>query len=117
MSINLKVSLLVLLLLQLILIIRTTRKKQLTMKYASLWIVLIIIMSIVVLFPGLIFKLSELAGFEKASNMVFLLGFFFLFYLTFILTTSVSKQNAKITLLVQELSILKERVKDDKKEG
>lgn len=98
-------------------IIRTVKKKKLTMKYASFWIILILMMAIVVIFPGIIFKLSKLAGFEEPSNMIFLLGFFFLFYVSFIITTSVSIQNEKIKSLIQEVSLLKESVnKNGKKD-
>lgn len=115
MSINLKLSLIVLLLLQLILIINRVKRKKMTIKYASFWIILIIIMSFVVIFPNIIFKLSDIAGFEEASNMIFLLGFFFLFYISFIITTSLSIQNEKIKTLIQELSMLKESVEKNGK--
>ena len=111
MSENLKLFLMSLLILQLILIINRVMKKKMTIKYASFWIILIIIMSFIVIFPNIIFELSKFAGFEEASNMVFLLGFFFLFYISFIITTSVSIQNEKIKTLIQEVSILKESVK------
>lgn len=117
MSIVLKISLLVLLLFQLVLIIRTVKKKKLTMKYASFWVTLIILMAIIVIFPDIVFKLSTFAGFEEASNMIFLLGFFFLFYVSFIITTSVSIQNEKIKLLIQEVSLLKESVNKNGKKG
>lgn len=115
MNIVLKISLLLLLVFQLFLIIRTVKKKRLTMKYASFWILLIILMTIVVIFPEIVFKISKLAGFEEPSNMVFLLGFFFLFYVSFIITTSISIQNEKIKLLIQEISMLKESVKENGK--
>lgn len=115
MNIELKIFLLLLLVFQLFLIIRTVKKKKLTMKYASFWIVLIILMVIVVIFPNIVFKLSSLAGFEEASNMIFLLGFFFLFYVSFIITTSISVQNEKIKLLIQEVSMLKESVNNNGK--
>ena len=115
MSINLKLFLIVLLILQLTLIINRVKRKKVTMKYASFWIVLIIIMSLVVIFPNIIFKLSNMAGFEEASNMIFLLGFFFLFYISFIITTSISMQNEKIKTLIQEISMLKESVEKDGK--
>lgn len=117
MNIVLKISLLLLLVFQLFLIIRTVKKKRLTMKYASFWIFLIILMTIVVIFPEIVFKISKIAGFEESSNMVFLLGFFFLFYVSFIITTSISVQNEKIKLLIQEISMLKESVnKNGKKD-
>ena len=115
MSENLKLFLMSLLILQLILIINRVMKKKMTIKYASFWIILIIIMSVIVIFPNIIFELSKFAGFEEASNMVFLLGFFFLFYISFIITTSVSIQNEKIKTLIQEVSILKESVKKNGK--
>ena len=117
MSFNLVVFLIVMLIFQLMLIIRTVKHKKLTMKYASFWILLLLLMSIIVFFPRIIYKLSELAGFETPSNMIFLLGFFFLFYVSFVITTSISVQNEKIKLLIQEVSLLKERVdKNGKKD-
>ena len=110
MNIMLKVFILLLLLLQLILIIRTVKLKKLSMKYGSFWILLLILMTLVVIFPNIIFSLSKIFGFEASSNMVFLLGFFFLFYVIFILTISISIQNEKIKLLIQEISLLKESV-------
>lgn len=115
MNINLKLSLIILLILQLVLIINRVKRKKMTMKYASFWILLIIIMSIVVIFPGIVFKLSNIAGFEETSNMIFLLGFFFLFYVSFIITTSISIQNEKIKTLIQEVSLLKESVEKNGK--
>ena len=115
MNIMLKVFILLLLLLQLILIIRTVKLKKLSMKYGSFWIVLLILMTLVVIFPNIVFSLSKLFGFEVSSNMVFILGFFFLFYVIFILTISISIQNEKIKLLIQEISILKESEKKNEK--
>lgn len=117
MNINLKIFLILLLILQILMIAQTVKKRKMTLKYASFWLVLIILMGIVVIFPKLILHLSSFAGFEKASNMVFLLGFFFLFYISFVITTTISVQNEKIKQLIQELSLLKERVeKNDKEE-
>lgn len=115
MNINLKIFLLSILILQILLIVNRVKKQKMTMKYASFWLILVFIMSIVVIFPNLIFKLSKLFGFEKPSNMIFLLGFFFLFYVSFIITTSISIQNSRIKTLIQELSILKERVEKNGK--
>lgn len=115
MSVTLEISLIVLLIFQLILIINRVKRKKMTMKYASFWIFLIILMSIIVIFPSIVFRLSEFMGFEKTSNMIFLLGFFFLFYVSFIITTTISIQNEKIKSLIQEISILKESVRSNGK--
>lgn len=113
----LQLFLLALLLFQLFLIICTIKRKKLSMKYGSFWIFLIIIMFVIVIYPKLLLSISSFFGFEVASNMIFLLGFFFLFYIIFILTTSISIHNEKIKLLIQEVSLLKESVdKNGKKE-
>ena len=100
---------------QLYLIVNTVRKKQISMKYASLWIILILAMCVVVIFPTIVMYLSKIMGFETTSNMVLLLGFFFSFYMIYIHTISISIQNEKIKLLIQEISILKEKLKENEK--
>ena len=109
MNLTLKLFLIIILLVQFILIVRVVKLKKLSMKYGSFWFFLLILMLIVVIFPELIISLSKLFGFEASSNMVFLLGFFFLFYVIFILTISISIQNNKIKLLIEEVSFLKEK--------
>lgn len=115
MSNVLKIFLLIILFLQLILIIHTTKKRKFSIKYATMWILLVFMMMIVVIFPNILYGASNFLGFEVTSNMIFLLAFFFLFYMIFILTASISIQNEKIKLLIQEISILKERVDKDGK--
>ena len=113
---QLKLFLLLLLFVQLILIVRTIKTKKLSIKYGSFWIFLLLLMAIIVIFPSILFRISNIFGFEVASNMIFLIGFFFLFYIIFILTMSISVQNEKIRLLIQEVSLLKESVNNGKKE-
>lgn len=112
----LQIFLIVLLIVQIILIIRTLKKKKMAMKYATVWILIILLMFTVTIFPNLLFDISDFFGFETTSNMVFLLGFFFLFYMCFIQMLSLSKQKQEIVTLIQEISILKEKIKDGKKD-
>lgn len=107
---NLKLFIVIIILLNLILIIRTLKLKRISIRYGVLWITLLILLLFVGLFPNLFIYVSDFFGFESASNMVFLLGFFFLFYLNFLLITNISLLNDKIKILIQENSILKERV-------
>ena len=110
MNMSIKLFLFLLILLQLILIIHTLKSRKMSMRYGSFWIFILILMSIAVIFPNIFINLSNFFGFEAASNMIFLIGFFFLFYIIFILTMSLSKQHSTIKNLTQEISILKERV-------
>lgn len=107
---NLKIFILVLILFNLISIVRILKLKRLSIKYGVFWIVLLALLIISACFPGIYLFISDFLGFEKTSNMIFLLGFFFLFYLNFVLITNISLLNEKVKSLVQEISILKERV-------
>lgn len=115
MNLSLKLFLLLIIFLQLVLIIHTIKSRRMSMRYGSFWIFILLIMVIAVIFPNMFITISNFFGFEVASNMIFLIGFFFLFYLIFILTMSLSKQNLIIKNLTQEISILKERVNSNEK--
>ena len=116
MNISLKIFMLVLLFLLLVFILFTIKDKKLTMRYGSFWIVSVIVMGIIVIWPNILFKLASFFGFEVPSNMILFLGLFFLFCVIFVFTISLSIQNAKIKTLVQEISLLKGCEKNGKKE-
>ena len=69
------------------------------------------------IFPEIVFKISKLAGFEEPSNMVFLLGFFFLFYVFVYYYYKYIDSKRKTKLLIQEISMLKESVNKKWKAG
>ena len=110
MSPSLKIFLFLFLLIQLFLILKTIKIKKMTIRYGSFWIFIIVLLGVAIVFPNIFITLSNFFGFETTSNMIFLIGFFFLFYLIFILTISLSKQHSVIKILVQEVSILKSKI-------
>lgn len=111
MNIGIIMFMLALILLQLFLVIKTLKNKKMTIKFASLWIFLLIIMCLVIAFPQLLINIAKLIGFEAPSNMILILGFFFLFYISFLITTTISIQNEKIKNLIQEVSMMKDEEK------
>lgn len=116
MTIRLKIFLLILILLNIFLIIKRLKSKKISIRYVVFWIFLLILLSLSVCFDNLYYYISDFFGFEKTSNMVFLLGFFFLFYLNFLLVTTISSLTDKVKTLTQEISLLKERVNKYEKE-
>lgn len=112
----LKIFLIILIIVQLVLIVRTIKLRKLSIRYGSFWIFLLLLMIIPVVFPKIFEIISKFFKFEATSNMVFIIGFFFLFYINFILVTNISVQNDKIKQLIQEVSILKERIDKNGKE-
>ena len=78
MNITLRIFLIILLLAFLALVFLQINKKKISMRYASLWIIIIFLLIIVTIFPGIIIKMADLLGFETTSNMVFLSKNYFL---------------------------------------
>ncbi len=113
MSINLKLSVLFFILVLLVSIIFLLRKGKFSTKYAILWFFACIVLILLVLFPGILPFLSNLLGFEMQSNMIFSIFIGVLLFLTLSLTIIASNQKAKINMLIQEVSLLKEKI--DKK--
>lgn len=110
MSTNLVIFLLIACLSFLLIVYRYVIKRKLLLQYALLWILFSIALLIAIFFPSLIIEISMFVGVEVTSNMVFLVGFLILLFITFILTSIVSYQKLQIVNLAQEISILKKRV-------
>lgn len=115
MNITLKVFLITFLLIITLILINTLKRKNMSMRYVTVWIFILFLLFILAIFPNMLIIFSDFFGFEATSNMVFLIGYFLLFYLVFNQSIEISKQKKEIVKLVQELSILKKDVKDGKK--
>ena len=66
---------------------------------------------ILAIWPNSLIVLANLVGFQTVSNMVIGVLLVILFFITMSLTVIVSAQKRKITLLVQEISLLKSEIK------
>lgn len=91
-------------------IIRLIQRKHLSMKYSFLWLILLLVMLLCALLPILPYRLSGLLGFEVPANFIFLVAIFFLLAIALSLSIIVSKQQRRITTLIQELAILENKV-------
>ncbi len=88
-------------------------KRNLSIKYALLWLVFCIAMVIAILIPDVLKIICDFIGINTVSNFIFLIGFGILLFITFVLTEIVSTQKAKITALAQEIAIMKHEEKKD----
>ena len=111
MSNELKLVAIAFLLLIIFLIIYLVKKEKISIKYSLVWILPCLFLMIFTLVPGLLNTVTMTLGFQTGSNMIFALLIGFLMIITISLTVIVSHQKDTIRLLVQELSILKEKVK------
>lgn len=96
----------------LLIIIYLLRKRKIPIKYALVWLTAILLMLLVVLLPDLMYAVAKFIGFELLSNMLLCIFIAILLFITLILTVMASNQKKKITLLIQEVSILKKEVED-----
>lgn len=114
MSVSLKVFLIFFTIIYLLLIFKLIKKRELNLSFSIFWIfaglALIFIFIAMLLFPGLLSNISKFIGFEIPANMVFCISIFALFYIGLDLTWKLSKENRKNILLIQEVSMLKDRV-------
>ena len=109
MSLELTIASIVFLLLIIAIIISLVRNEKISVKYSFVWLLPCTLLLIFTLVPGFLNIVTKLLGFQTASNMVFALIVGFLMIVTIALTVIVSKQNEKIRLLIQEVSLLKEK--------
>ena len=97
-------------LLLLFIILFLLKSGRIPVKFALLWIFISVILLLVGLFPEIISSVAGLFGFKTMSNMLIGILISMLIFITIALTIIVSGQKYRITLLTQELSMLKEKV-------
>ncbi|MGM9834528.1 MAG: DUF2304 domain-containing protein [Bacilli bacterium] len=91
------------------------KKGRMPIKYALVWYCADTVVLLTSLFPFLINHISKFFGFETISNFIICLIIVILIFITIVLTIIISGQNVKIKLLIQEVSLLKAKVKNGEK--
>ena len=111
MSLNLKLVSVLFILLIVIIMVYALRKKRVSIKYAIVWFMASLILLLFLIFPETLGWLTKLLGFEMGVNMIFagLIGL--LIFINIVLTVIVSGQSERIRLLIQEVSLLKGKIK------
>lgn len=117
MTINLKIALIVITLIYVFLLLKEIKNKRLKLSFAIFWIISGILLVIAIMTPNLIEYLTKILGFEVPANMLFCITIFIAFYLIFNLTIKLSKEYQNNVLLIQEISLLKNRVEKLEKEN
>ncbi len=113
MSIRLMITLIVVSILLVILTTHFLRKGRIPEKYALLWYCFAILILVMSFFPNFFSFIAKKIGFQLMSNMVILLLLGILFLLVMALTIMMAGQKKKTTMLIQEVSILKEKLEKE----
>ena len=90
-------------------VIYLMKKGKIFIKYSFVWLLPCFLLLICTIAPGFLAWVTKFLGFQTGSNMVFAMLTSLLMIITLALTVIVSNQKNQIRLLVQEISILKER--------
>ena len=115
MNIALRISLIIFALVLIYVITNVLKKGRMPIKYSLLWYFSALVILLVAIIPILLECFSKLLGFEVLSNLIIGIFIGLLLFLTMSLTIIISGQNKKITLLIQEISMLKQKVKEERK--
>ena len=111
MSFNLQLISCLFIFIVLLLVVCMLRNGIINIKYALVWIAAITVLLLFLIFPSFFTWLTKLLGFNVGSNMIFAGLIAFLMFINIILTIIVSNHNNKIRLLIQEVSMLKGKIK------
>lgn len=111
-SIKLRISLIIVLIIYFVFILAFLKRKAISLKYTLLWIVAGIFMGILVIWPQLLLMLRRLVGIESNMNGLFVMAIGFIIMILMSITSIVSRQNEKIRKLTQVIAILEKRVRE-----
>ena len=89
----------------LILLLVMIRKRKLSLRYAIMWIVMVIALALMILIPGCLDSIAKLVGIYDVTNMIFFLGFIFSLMMSMALTVSASRNAERIKKLTQQVGI------------
>ncbi len=93
-------------------LVLSIRKKRISVRYSMVWFAMAVSIFVVGAFPNLVKLINGFFGFEVIANLI--IGFLItlLAIVTLALTFYIAKQKKQINALIQEVSILKKKMKD-----
>lgn len=117
MSVSLRVMIFIVALILYSVIFVIFKRGRIPLKYSLVWLMPTTVILLIAIMPDILWKFTKIIGFQTTSNMVIGILFIILFFICISLTVIVSGQKTKITLLIQEISLLKEKVEKGNKNG
>lgn len=95
-----------------IIILYYLKRKMLELKYTLVWLMVGLIMGIMIYFPELLVHFVRILGIESNMNGLYILCIAFIIMILMTLTSIVSRQQMKIRILIQEISMMEKRVRE-----
>ncbi|MCI8922446.1 MAG: DUF2304 domain-containing protein [Lachnospiraceae bacterium] len=110
--VTLRVTLIIAVCFYFIFILHYLKNKMLELKYTLIWLAAGFVMILLIAFPELLMTFVAVFGIESNMNGLYILVFAFVITTLMTLTSIVSRQNLKIRILIQELSIMEKRIRE-----
>lgn len=95
-----------------VIILYYLKRKMLELKYTLIWLAAGLIMGIMIYFPELLVRFVRILGIESNMNGLYVLCIAFIMMILMTLTSIVSRQQVKIRILIQELSMMEKRIRE-----
>jgi hypothetical protein len=92
------------------LIVELLRRRQLTEKYAAIWLVLGAAIVLLAVWPALLTQVSRLVGIAVPSNLLFFGAAFVLLFVCLQLSREASRLEEETRTLAEELALLRQDV-------
>ncbi|MCC2033406.1 DUF2304 domain-containing protein [Microbacterium allomyrinae] len=87
-------------------------RRQLREKYATLWILIGVVILLLAIFPGLLFGLSQTLGVEVPSNLLFALALVLLIGVALHLSWELSQAEDEVRRVAEDVAILRAEVEE-----
>lgn len=113
MSLALRVFLLCSALLVLVFVVRKVKKSEFETMDAVFWLLFMLVLAILAIFPQIAYAVSGVLGFDSPSNFVFLCVIAILIMRVFMLNAKVAHLRLSLTSLIQEVALRELERKDD----
>ena len=95
-----------------IIILYYLKKRMLELKYTLIWLVAGVVMGVMIYFPELLVKFVAIFGIQSNMNGLYILCIAFIFMILMTLTSIASRQQLKIRILIQEISMMEKRIRE-----
>lgn len=95
-----------------IIILYYLKRKMLELKYTLIWLVAGVVMGIMIYFPELTVWFVQLIGMQDNMNGLYIMCIAFMMMILMTLTSIASRQQLKIRILIQEISMLEKRIRE-----
>lgn len=87
-------------------IFQLIRKKKLKEQYSLLWFLTVVVMLVLSLWEGLLYRISSVLGIAVPSNALFMLAILFMFVMSLHYSMLVSRLTDQTKMLAQQLALL-----------